>query len=885
LQGTAAANCPRTYYDGFVGGFSDSGRGGEMAALFARWPVLANLLDRVVTFWVESTGEFLNRVRDDMELLDEASRVTFIRTHLSDRHRNGRTVLAVEFESGRWWIYKPRTLAMEAAYFDLLSWCNQQQELPWSFQMLRVLNRGDYGWMEFAAPSPCEDAAEVSRFYERAGALLALLYVLRGTDCHCENIIAAGEHPVLIDAEALFHPEMKPAAMGEAPEAPQLAGQLLDDSVLRTGLLPRWEVSAASGTARDVSALGAGAGGPDSVQVERWTAVNTDHMHRALQDRLRVPPFHLPVLPGCAISPDDYVPKLIDGFAAMYRFLARRGEDAFARFQGLPMRYLFRWTALYQTVTARSISLASLRDPAEREKEVALLARLFEAGDAHPESRRILETERAAIERLDIPYFQGSTSGTALMDETGAIVIADVFEKPPHQDALERWRRMSDEDEALQVKFIAGSFQARQAQNAPRSDSGRGATPEELAREELPGRATLLQQAEEISRELAARAWRNSDGSVNWIGLLQAENSQQYQLSPLSARLYDGSSGIALFLAALHNTTGSLESAELAQAALSPLRDFLRSTSKGSRARFLRYLGIGGGTGVGSMIYSLVKISGLLKDSPGFLPEATLLAQHIDDDALRADRQLDVIGGAAGALLGLLTLHSATNDSDALDRAVRCGNVLLEKRVSVKGTFKAWITTETEPLTGFAHGAAGIAYALLRLYAACGQRKFFQAAEEAVAYEQSTFNSDLNNWPTWKKGAVPWYMVNWCHGATGIGLGRLGGLPWMDSPEIRQEIDAALATTQNWGAQDVDHLCCGNAGRVELFLKAGRRDDALRLLGWVLRRARIAGGYRIFPNFRDHVFSPGFFQGTAGIGYTLLRAATDASLPSVLLWD
>ena len=39
----------------------------------------------------------------------------------------------------------------------------------------------------------------MKRFYERQGGYLALLYMLQATDFHHENLIAAGEHPVLLD--------------------------------------------------------------------------------------------------------------------------------------------------------------------------------------------------------------------------------------------------------------------------------------------------------------------------------------------------------------------------------------------------------------------------------------------------------------------------------------------------------------------------------------------------------------------------------------------------------------------------------------------------------------------------------------------------------------
>jgi lantibiotic modifying enzyme len=48
---------------------------------------------------------------------------------------------------------------------------------------------------------PCQNQEEIKRYYQRAGQLLCLLYVLGANDCHNENLIACGEYPVLVDLE------------------------------------------------------------------------------------------------------------------------------------------------------------------------------------------------------------------------------------------------------------------------------------------------------------------------------------------------------------------------------------------------------------------------------------------------------------------------------------------------------------------------------------------------------------------------------------------------------------------------------------------------------------------------------------------------------------
>ena len=62
-------------------------------------------------------------------------------------------------------------------------------------------------------------------------------------------------------------------------------------------------------------------------------------------------------------------------------------------------------------------------------------------------------------------------------------------------------------------------------------------------------------------------------------------------------------------------------------------------------------------------------------------------------------------------------------------------------------------------------------------------------------------------------------------------------------------------------------------------------DAALARATVVVQRARRTGRYYLLPRLPGAVYSPGFFQGTAGIGYTLLRLACPARLPAVLLWE
>src|SRR5581483_159266 len=113
---------------------------------------------------------------------------------------------------------------------------------------------------------------------------------------------------------------------------------------------------------------------------------------------------------------------------------------------------------------------------------------------------------------------------------------------------------------------------------------------------------------------------------------------------------------------------------------------------------------------------------------------------------------------------------------ELVDSARQCGQHLLAMRSGVEGQ-RAWRNFARLPLTGFAHGAAGIAIALLKLSRVTGITEFGDAAIEAFAYERGLFDSTYSNWPDLRDSVIgagqPGFSTSWCHGAPGIGFSRL----------------------------------------------------------------------------------------------------------------
>jgi type 2 lantibiotic biosynthesis protein LanM len=397
----------------------------------------------------------------------------------------------------------------------------------------------------------------------------------------------------------------------------------------------------------------------------------------------------------------------------------------------------------------------------------------------------------------------------------------------------------------------------------------------------------LLAQALVITEQIAKRAIRAPDGSATWIAPHYLMQAARYQLQPMGYDLYNGTCGLGLFLAAVEKITGGADYRELALGTVQPLRQAVRDYGQ----RTVRDMGIGGAAGLGSVIYALTRMSQWL-DEPLLLADATQAAKLITAEHIAHDKALDTLSGASGAILGLLTLLDASHDEAMLDRAITCGQHLLKARTESKLGLRAWSTFDGKMLTGFSHGAAGIAYALLRLYAVTGDGALLAAAQEGIAYEDSVFVPEASNWPDFRTEEQLAFMASWCHGAPGIGLARIAGLQVLDTTNIRKDIDAAMQITQAFGVQGVDHLCCGTLGRADILLTAASRlsrpDLAVVANTWawqIVIRAEETDGFALHPLLPKSVYSPGFFQGTAGIGYALLRIAHPGALPCVLLWE
>jgi len=877
-------DAPTSLYEKFVSEMKLTG----LRQLFEEKPVLLRLISTIVRQWIETSREFIRRLDADLPSIRSAVQVSAqggvaqIEGGFSDPHNGGRSVKIVIFADGSKVLYKPKDLRVDVAWQELVDRLNRATP-PVELKTARALAHDGYGWTACIEHAGCVSPDEFNTFFRRVGAWLALFHCFAANDMHQENIVAAGSHPVPIDLETILQSSSGDQNRSEPEDAAfDAATEKLANSVMATGLLPAY----GRGPDGKVFAMGGVTADWNTKIKIKWENINSDGMRPTRWKDVATDNPNLPHVNGLYAKFSDHIDELITGFDAYTRFLLEKGNSValFEGFSGLTVRKVVRATRFYAMLLQRLKNHKTMDDGVTWSAQADFVARLADWDAADDPLWPVQRAERSALLALNVPHFVSATDGDELRDEAG-------FRKRlPATDgitrATARFVHLDRDEIDWQVKVIKINTNSLVAADRPAAAPARRQLPK--LRGPAPTDQTFRAEAQRVADELASYAIRRGPAAA-WIGLDWLGDAEVFQLVTLGLDLYNGTAGLSLFLSAHAAVTEHPASRELALAGVARLRKQIKSRNA---ARLARSLGLGGGTGLGSIVYALTVMSKNLRD-PGLRDDAHRASELMTDELIAADKRLDVIGGSAGAILCLLRLYRDGQSEAVLRRATRCGEHLLaQARVGEAGR-RSWVGQGmgSRALNGMSHGAAGFAYALASLSAATGREDFAAAAQECVDYEDSSFSPQRGNWPDLRiEGGDAW-PCQWCHGAPGIGLGRIGmaRLPKMSSPALNADVQGAVEGTQAAWPSSFDTLCCGTLGSVEFLCEAGDllgRNDlqelAKRELASVLQNAADKGDYRW--NSGERRFNLGFFRGMAGVGYTALRQVAP-SLPNVLIFE
>jgi len=418
--------------------------------------------------------------------------------------------------------------------------------------------------------------------------------------------------------------------------------------------------------------------------------------------------------------------------------------------------------------------------------------------------------------------------------------------------------------------------------------------------------AAAFDGAVRIGEELLRRAV-DEDGGITW----RCPDAPMRVGDPVEWRpqeaLYDGTAGIALFLAELAAATGEVR---LRAAVDGAVRWLLRRCDRTDAPAPGFY------TGRIGTCWVLARWAAITGDA-ALRTRALELARPVADGLVTPGSH-DLLAGTAGSALGLVGLcRSAGTPPPAA--ALAAYLVALAGSASAGPAGLCWDRSElaAHGLCGIAHGAAGVGLAALDAGRAIGAAAGAWLARQAFLYEEARdAEAGLGMWPDLRRDDVfldldrhlatagaeppaltaPRSMVGWCNGAVGIGLVRLYAFRRSGAERDRRQAERALAIVSRHLRSPSSSLldltlCHGLCGFGELFLAAAEvlgdpahRAAADGVAEDLLRREETVPGSWFRAAAREPLAGdPSLFLGAAGIGHFLLRVVGRGEVPSVAL--
>lgn len=415
-------------------GYTDCAR-----ELVLKYPFLFEMLDGLTEQSFRALALCIERYwhdRFDLRIWLELPSTVKI-THIeplkgADRHQRQQAFL-ITFSDGSKVIYKPVDLNADL----LLKEFTESLSLPppYNLKAMEVLPQKGYGWIKYINAKPCNSIAEVQDFYIRQGVLLAVADALNYTDGHCENLIADGAFPILIDGETCFQNYhysivtqkniLSTMLIQKLPELPQ------EEVFLNSAIQAPFGFKCESLETHAVNDH------TDEIEI-RYRGINPAPQH------------HCPIFNNEPINAIAYVEFILRGYCFAYDYITSRASDIlnakkwWEKLGRARSRIVLRETAtyLYLLRCIQQPDLVISRDKCE----AFLREKLGNTPYTNYEVRELLA--------LNIPYFYHLPEEHHLYDSSGN-VYPNVFPHTALESLKKQFLERSDEKKAFDCQIIS----------------------------------------------------------------------------------------------------------------------------------------------------------------------------------------------------------------------------------------------------------------------------------------------------------------------------------------------------------------------------------------------------------------------------------------------
>ena len=381
--------------------------------LFATYPVLEDMLHTMLSDYISSVNEIVEEYYSEKDKISDYFSTFFgeiisIKFNLGDKH-NGKSVAKVHFENGILY-YKPKKLLTDELYNELLLFMEEYQITD--FKKINTYVSSSHSWQEEVSYNPNLTKEESNRYYYRAGVILSILYCMRGTDIHYENIIVSGEYPIIIDTETLT----SPSDMSSLDES---NGKSINQSILGSAMLPLKD------KLYDVNVSGLFPENNVSETIFYYSIVEDEerdfvYKKNAAETNIGSNGVYVD---GKLITAKDVKTHLIAGFESGAKNILNNKEEfikiiSSSKYNKMSVRKILRGTQVYYTFIRESKNPSILKSRKKYDRIFNILLKTF-----IPSTFGYLrvEEEIKGLKKMDIPCFYTDFHGTNLYSNNEVI--------------------------------------------------------------------------------------------------------------------------------------------------------------------------------------------------------------------------------------------------------------------------------------------------------------------------------------------------------------------------------------------------------------------------------------------------------------------------------
>ena len=850
---------------------------------FKTYPYLTRLIFTKGNFIYNNFRILFNAISKDFHnirnMFSESQNFKFCNISFSgsDTHNFGKSVIILEDNNKQKIVFKYRNGSIDIKFNKILKNIIKENNLELSYTDLKILSRNNYLFMEFFPNIGCENSIEVSEYFQKIGIILFMFYIFETTDIHDENLVATKNNPILVDLETLFSGEI----LLNRPFINKLSEELEKTygfSVLRAGLLPNFSEDS-DGNVRNISALSDGTFQSHYIKI-KWHNIGKDDIYFNYDLEPEPRNKNLVYLNNNIIDPFNFSNEIKKSFELFYKKYLNNPDSFLKHIKILrneKFRFIFRPTRVYSSLLLYLQHPDFMKDGILRSLEIEKLASpIVEDLDKKYIFWDIFEDELKQMENLDVPYYFSKLKDTKIYSEYGLAV--DGYLNSALNRIYYKIRNLNNDDLSLQLDLINNSFNRIENELPPILNSN------------FPDFS--IKDLHEILDKLFCKLNDNSvtiDGRSSWIGNRTNTSGTNIQFSPIGNDTANGNMGVACFLAAYYKLTSRKEVLDLLNRVILPVEDIINN--KWSLNQYARVIGIGGTVGLGSLIYSLVKVYEFTQNKK-YLDLAEKCIFDLEFDVLKYDFKFDITSGLSGFILSLIKLNSYLN-SEKIKKLIKDLATRLISLGFEEDKFINWNYQLDKKILGFSHGSSGGLFTLSKIYNLLDNFDS-NKINSILDYEQSYYKLEHNNWPDFRDVEENFNTVSWCHGGVGIGFARLQLLrDGYKNSLIYQNIDNIITKMISKNLEYTDTVCCGLGGWVDFLIELEKikfPDERISNFKKVVIK-KLLFNYSLLDNFyygkklNPRLINPGFYQGISGIGYVLIREIDPDTYKSILLFE